>query len=279
MHHLDEHALVEPCMDGAHKILTEAEIAEWETHSHAERRDKLKDLCENPLHDFSIVYRWYFRLKWTELMRQIMKGEGAKRVVEIGSGESDIIPSALAQVSEGSTYISVNMNDALSDNLLAKTQGLPLRIELIRDDAVRIREHIPSESADMVVFEHSANDILQAILAERHGVDTITADWFAVLPDMIRWMGEAYEAGVLADSLRAPFMALMASCFSVVKPGGCLVVCHYMFQYDLDLGYNPSLWENMLGEIRPWMDALPDGEEVTLPGFDPQWWYILRKKG
>ena len=52
---------------------------------------------------------------------------------------------------------------------------------------------------------------------------------------------------------------------------------HYMFQYDLDLGYNPILWENILNVVRPWLTELTQTEEVMMSGFDPQWWVFLRK--
>lgn len=275
---LDSYPQMQAQMMGARAILNDDEWAAWDAMTEAERQAKLADLCASPLHDFSIVYRWYFRAKWTQLMHSCLGERPDVKVVEIGSGESDIVPSAQAVVFPGTEYISVNMNDALSDGLLRKTAQLPLKVTLVRDDAVRIREHLGADSVDMAVFEHSTNDILQAILAERHGVDTVTADWFEVLPDMIRWMREAYLDGTFETALREPFMALMEACFSVVKPGGYLVICHYMFQYDLDLGYHPGLWEGMLQVLRPWVLGLPGSEEVSVEGFDPQWWLVLRKQ-
>jgi len=50
-----------------------------------------------------------------------------------------------------------------------------------------------------------------------------------------------------------------------------------MFQYDLDLGYNLELWQDILPVIRPWLKELPIGSEVNIDTFDTQWWLFLKK--
>lgn len=258
-------------------ILWPAEKIEWENLLPEDRLKKLWDLCENPIHDFSVVYRWYFRLKWINIFSHFRSDNNSPNVVEIGSGESDIIPLALAKVTINAKYTSVNMNDILSDNLLKKLDGLPLQVEIVRDNAVNVHKHLPVLTTDIIVFEHSVNDILQAMLAEANGYDTVNLDWFELLPNMIKLINEVYLDERLADSLKEPFMALMQNCFLLLRPGGILVISHYMFQYDLDLGYHPYLWENMLNIIRPWLNELRDGTEITLEGFNSKWWCFYQK--
>ena len=79
------------------------------------------------------------------------------------------------------------------------------------------------------------------------------------LPQMIEHISKAYTDKTLVDTVKEPFLSLLNNCLSVLKPGGYLVMSHYMFQYDLDLGYNPDL------------------NELFLDGFDPQWWLFYQK--
>ena len=169
------------------------------------------------------------------------------------------------------------MNKELTEGLRRKTAHLPIAIEVIEDDANNILNHLPSGSIDAIVFEHSINDILQAFIGEANGMDTTNGDWFALLPEMIRLTGEAYVCGTLANQVKAPFLSLVQNCLAAVKPGGYLVMSHYMFQYDLDLGYNPELWQEILPVVRPWLAELPGGTEVAAAGFDPQWWLFFQK--
>jgi len=52
---------------------------------------------------------------------------------------------------------------------------------------------------------------------------------------------------------------------------------HYMFQLDLDLGYPPVLWEDLIPITREWIKTLPGCREVFFTGFDPQWWMFFQK--
>ena len=51
-----------------------------------------------------------------------------------------------------------------------------------------------------------------------------------------------------------------------------------MFQLDLDLGYPPALFEDIVPMVRPWAKELGDCQEIAIEGFDEQWWLFLQRK-
>ena len=228
-------------------------------------------LFSNPLRHRRFVHR-----SWLEIMR--LHGAGRPlTLLEIGAGASAILPKALAKYNKKSRYITVNENRALTRAFRGKTSRLPIQVDVIEGDAANISELLPPGSADILAFEHSMNDILQAILLAKDGIDTVRGDWFKLLPAMIARMNETYHTGQFEAALKAPFMALLQNCAEALKPGGLLALSHYMFQYDLNLGYDRCLWENMLPIVRPWLAALTGGREVTFEGFDAQWWFFWEK--
>lgn len=259
-------------------ILFTNELPLWEALTEEEIQKKLYRICTTPLCDcdFTIVYTLYARMKWVEVLKNISSNKGIK-VLEIGSGSSTIIPEAMAAFDMESTYITANMNKKLTEGLREKTSSLPVQIEVIEDDAIHIKNYLASDSVDAIVFEHSVNDILQAILCENNGIDTTNKDWFEILPEMIKMISGEYVNQTLEQKVKSHFLSLVNNCLSVLKPGGYLAMSHYMFQYDLDLGYHAELWENMLPYVRPWFEGIGNIREVSIEGFDPQWWLFFQK--
>jgi predicted SAM-dependent methyltransferase len=198
-------------------------------------------------------------------------------VLEVGSGASTNIPCAMTVNDHTSKYITANMNKKLTQGLRNNTSNLPVKIKIIEDNADNIKNYLNADSVDAIVFEHSVNDVLQAILCENKGIDTTNNDWFEILPEMIKMISEDYVNRTLEHKTKTAFLSLINNCLSVLKPSGYLAMSHYMFQYDLDLGYNAELWENILPVIRPWLKELPIGKEVFVDEFDPQWWLFYQK--
>jgi hypothetical protein len=128
-----------------------------------------------------------------------------------------------------------------------------------------------------VAFQHGANDVIQAILCGQAGIDTIYSDWMETLPAMIRLLQQEVQAGTLADHVKAAFLQLVRDLLYVLKDGGVVVMHHYMFQLDLDWGYPPALFENIIPMVREWVAELDGCHEVALEGFEGQWWLFLRK--
>ncbi|MCL2426706.1 MAG: hypothetical protein FWD05_10270, partial [Oscillospiraceae bacterium] len=217
-----------------------------------------------------------FRLKWLDAFKTCIPQNDAT-VLEVGSGSSVNIPNALTIFDKSATYITANMNKILTAEFRQNTASLPIGIKVIEDDANNILKHLASNSLDAVVFEHSVNDVIQAILCENKGIDTTNSDWFAILPEMIQIINAEYINQTLEQSVKNTFLSLLENCLSVLKPGGYIIMSHYMFQYDLDLGYDPVLWENILPVVRPWLSSLSTGKEVAVKPFAPQWWLFYQK--
>ena len=228
-------------------------------------------IFSNPRH-----HRRHVQQNWRKLLW--LHSEGSPlTMLEIGAGASVILPKTLAAYNKKSHYITINENCSLSQAFRQKTRRLPIRVDINEGDAINIKKFLEENSVDILAFEHSMNDILQAILLAEDGIDTAQADWFELLPTMISRMNEVYRCGKFEFALRAPFITLLQNCVATLKPGGLLALSHYMFQYDLDLGYDPYLWENMLPLVRPWLQELSGGHEITYSDYEAQWWFFWEK--
>lgn len=159
------------------KILMPYELKDYNALNPSQREQKLRNICEKPIFDFSVINRLYFRLKWMDVLKA--HGGNSLSLLEIGSGSSDNIPAALAVHDANSIYITANMNRELTRGLRECTSSLPILIRVIEDDAANIKSHLPQDSVDIVAFVHSVNDVLQAMLAEENGIDTSARDWLS----------------------------------------------------------------------------------------------------
>jgi hypothetical protein len=260
------------------EVLSISDQDEWDSLTIDQRSERLKNLLENPVDDFSVIYRWYFRMKWIQALHTIGVNTPVT-LLEIGAGDTDMIPQILAKKYKhpDTCYITANMNKKLTASFKEKTKNLPIRINVIEDAAQNINEYVSGEKFDMIAFEHSVNDILQAMLAERKGIDTTNEDWWQVLPQMIDIIKQEYLNNTLETSVKNEFLALVHSCLEVLKPGGYIIINHFMYQYDLNLGYNPDLWNNMLPIVRKWINSMEGGTEIFFDSFDIQWWLFYKK--
>ena len=114
--------------------LNRSELGEYKELTATEIETKLKRLLESPITDFSVVNKIYFRSKWGDLLHRIYK-QASFTLLEIASGDEDMIPQAIAHSYPGSKYITVNMNERLNERLLKKTEDLDIKLELIKADA------------------------------------------------------------------------------------------------------------------------------------------------
>ena len=148
---------------------------------------------------------------------------------------------------------------------------------VIEEDAVNITDYLQPESVDIIAFQHAVNDVIQAILCDQNGIDTVYTDWMEMLPLMIHIIQKEFKQDTLEAHVKPGFLSLLEKLCQVLKPGGFMVMSHYMFQLDLDWGYPPVLWENYIPITREWITELPNLTEKSISGFDPQWWLFYQK--
>lgn len=252
------------------------EFTQYEAIPRAEREAQITALINAPIANFTVINEVFFRDRWAQVMDKLSTGE-ALTLLEVASGDADMIPQCMARTRPGSTYITANMNEKLNSSLMQRIGGLPLSIRLIKDDAANILSHMEEGQADIIAFQHAVNDVLQAILCAQQGIDTVYSDWMETLPAMIALLQKEVAAGTLEKSVKEPFLNLMRSLLPTLKKGGHVAINHYMFQLDLDWGYPPHLFEHLVSIVRQWLKELEGIEEVGLDGFDPQWWIFLKK--
>lgn len=274
---LDRYDKWSACLDEqALKYLDEREYQEYQSIRKSERLSQVKAILEKPIARFTPVNEVFFRVRWAEVLTAVHAGKDLT-LLEIASGDADMIPQMMARVYPDSRYITANMNKILTERLRSKTRDLPVEVRVIEKDAAAINHYLPAESVDIVAFQHAVNDVLQAILCDQEGVDTTYADWMETLPKMIQILQREIRQNTLVQHVRPAFLSLLGQLLKVLKKDGLLVMNHYMFQLDLDWGYPPDLWENLIPIAREWIKTLPECEEVFVDGFDPHWWMIFRK--
>jgi len=148
-----------------------------------------------------------------------------------------MIPQMMARERPHSRYITANMNRILTERLRDKTKHLPVEVEVIEEDAVEIDQYLLLESMDIIAFQHAVNDVIQAILCDQEGVDTIYTDWMETLPKMISILQREVAQNTLEQHAKPAFLFLLEKLLRVLKKDGLMVMNHYMFQLDLDWGY------------------------------------------
>lgn len=274
---LDRFEKWSPCLDEqARQFLNEMEYQEFCAIPEAERLSQLKAILEKPIANFTPVNEVFFRARWAEVLR-VANLDDKPTLLEVGSGDADMIPQMMARACPHSRYITANMNRLLTESLRKKTRDLPIELSVIEEDAAAIDRFLPAGSVDIIAFQHAVNDVIQAILCGQEGVDTIDADWMETLPRMITIMQREMTQNTLEQHAKPAFLSLLEGLLKVMKKDGLMVMNHYMFQLDLDWGYPPAIWDNIIPITREWIKTLPGCKEVFFDGFDPHWWMFYRK--
>jgi len=229
--------------------------------------------------DYGVVYRWYFAAKWTDALSAV-KPTAPVRVFEVAPGSNDIIPKTVARLytHPKTAYVTSNVDKKLTASFKNKTAGLPIKIDVIEDSAQNLEQYIKGDLFDAVVFEHSVNDVLYAMLGEQAGLDVANAYWFDIVPQLTKIITQAYENGLLEFKAKAGFLSLFQSCLNILKPGGYIIINHFMYGNDLKRGISPELWKNLLPIVREWINTLDGGTEVSKDNFNPHWWLFFQKK-
>jgi len=258
-------------------VFSPHEKAEFLAIPLARKHELLRDIMEKPV-DFesSLVWPWYNWNKWVEVLQTAKPGESIS-LLELAAGSSIGIPRAMSAAfpHPETFYTTVNANKELTKWFRDSTKDLALNIEIIEDVANDLEGQVQGKTFDVVAFEHSINDIIFDMLGRKNGLDTVNVNWFAIHEEMIRFTNDEFTRGTLKSSVKDEIMGILASCKKVLKPGGIIIISHFMYQYDLDRGMNPVFWEQLLPIFREWVTETGEMREVFYDGFDPQWWMFL----
>lgn len=201
------------------------------------------------------------------------------RVFEPAVGASDPVVIAAEAYSSGQgNYTTVNLNRQLREQLQGKISHLDMSIRIIDDNAQNVLKYIEPKSLNVVCFHHAINDILQTAVSEPRGMDTATVDWWPNERQMIEWMGEDFESGLIDSRGKPELMEIIGKAVELTRPGGYLVFDHWAGLFYRDLDWFPwEMFYDLVPIARKWIEEsdLPVSE-IELPDADPQWWMFFR---
>lgn len=203
----------------------------------------------------------------------------AARVYEPCVGASNpVIVAAEAYSGGAASYLAINLNRRLREQLNAKTAHLKMSMRIIEDHAEKALEHLAPGSFDVACFHHAVNDILQTAVSEPRGLDTTAIDWFPTERKMIEWLAEDAKAGRLDARGKPELLRIIGDAARLVRPGGFLIFDHFNWVKFIGVEWFPwDLFYNFIPTTRQWIAASGwPVSEVRFDGVDPQWWLILR---
>ncbi|EGT3616501.1 hypothetical protein FHH43_09700 [Clostridium perfringens] len=264
-------------LNNAKKFLNENQYANFKKISDSSKIELLKEVLEKPIDNWNEVTELYFRSKWANLFNTLYCNKKIC-LLEIASGDADMIPQTLSISNPDSYYIAANMNKILNESLIRKTKELNINLKLIDDDASNIREHIENDKVDIIAFQHGVNDVLQAMLCANNEIDTINCQWLDLLPQMIELVKKEVENNTFEETLKKNFIRFINEIAYTLKKDGIIAINHYMFDLDLKLGYPLNIFENLIDIIREWLKEDHNFEEISFENFDNHWWIFLKKK-
>ena len=171
-------------------------------------------------------------------------------------------------------YLTANLNKELTQIFKWKTENDPISISVVEDDAANIKKYMGDSHFDVIAFEHSLNDVIETILAEKNGIDTVNKGWMEILPEITEVVNREWYKGTFEENVKTELIGLINACLEVLKPNGWLIFAHYQFQYNLDIGLSAELNSGLIPMVRQWLDGI--GKEVFFKGFDDNWWMFIK---
>ncbi|WP_422657106.1 hypothetical protein ACK8P5_15175 [Paenibacillus sp. EC2-1] len=201
------------------------------------------------------------------------------KLFEIAAGDTIFIPKALnAYADEGAKYITANLNKSLTSGFREKASELSIELEIIEDNGINILSYCGEGKVDVAVFHHAMNDIVQTIIAEREGNDTVNVDWWTAEPQMLQTVMAYHNRGELKTAAYSEFISIIETCMKLLKEDGYFIFDNCTYAGYEDMGYNSDFHSNYIQLAREWIHEADLGlQEVELEGFDPKWWMVLQK--
>lgn len=225
------------------------------------------------------LYQLYFIAAWAELFQDLYKGQELC-VLEVATGDASYVVCALEHAfpSRGK-YVTFNLNKKLGASFTAKNKDKKVKIRVVEDDGMHVLDYFSENTFDCIAFHHAVNDIVQTIIADMEGIDTVHCDWWEKEPEMLRAVMKHHRQGTFTQNVYGGFIRLMEVCARALKPGGHMIFDNRTFAVAEEIGYSTEfhdayidLARNFIGE-----SGLPF-TEIQRDGYDAKWWMILKKK-
>ncbi len=224
------------------------------------------------------LYQLYFTASWAELYKTLYKDKKLS-ILEVATGDAAYVVNALEHAFPScGEYVTFNLNKKLSASFIAKNSGKAVNIKVIEDDGMNVLNYYAENSFDFIAFHHAINDIVQTIIAETEGIDTINCDWWEKEPEMLRAVMKHHRQGTLKQNAYGGFIKLIEVCSRVLKSGGYMVFDNRTFAIAEDIGYSTEFHDSYINLARSWInESLLPLSEISIDGYDAKWWMILKK--
>lgn len=155
---------------------------------------------------------------------------------------------------------------------------MQLDVTIIQDDGANIMNYYDGESFEVIAFHHALNDIIQTIIAEIEGIDTIHNDWWTIEPQLLQAVMAYHNSGQLKRAAYEPFIRIIDTCNRLLKKGGLMIFDNCTYAGYESLGYSSEFHSAYISLAREWIHEANLGlEEVEMPAYDGKWWMVLRK--
>ena len=158
------------------------------------------------------LYQLYFAAAWSNLFSTFLDNKNVN-LMEVASGDANYIINGLDHYSADlGTYVTFNLNKKLSSNIINKNKNNSVKIKIIEDNGMNALNYFNAETFNVVAFHHAINDIVQTIVAEKEGIDTINCDWWEKEPEMLQAVLKHHNQGTLKTVVYDDFIKLINIC-------------------------------------------------------------------
>ena len=220
----------------------------------------------------------YFILKWMSLFRVLEIGDDA-RLVELAPGENPRVLIAFDTVVSGKgSYIAVNLNRKLTSILKGRARSIETAAQFVEDDSRNLTDHVEKNTVDVVALNHAIDNILECLVAEEEGIDTVNAEYMEIFPKLIMRFEAACRSGKLKAIAHEGFMKIVADAFTVLKPNRYLIFYQFVLQEALDAGADMNMRSSLINIARDWiLEKYAQSAMLEIDNYDPKRWLILKK--
>jgi len=221
----------------------------------------------------------YYRAAWYDLFTELDLPLDMN-IYEIATGDTICVPQALDIYSAGhGKYVTLNLNKELSLSFTTKTKDMAIYIRLIEDNGTNILNYYDDGTFNVVAFQHAINDIVQTIVSDAVGIDTLNTNWWETEPQMLRAVYSSFKEGKLKGIAYDPFINIIKVCYKSLKNGGYMIFNNFTRRANYEeLGYSSKFHSNYINMARDWIAEANLGlEEIEIDGYDKKWWMVLRK--